>query len=123
MDIFIIDDEPDICTLVSTIVKQKGFDVDFANDLKSGFEKIKKKNPQLLFLDLNLPDGSGYSIINQVKEFNPQIKICIISAYNTPTEQQSANEYPIDKFIGKPFGKKQILDLIENLEIKPSNKY
>ena len=103
--ILIIDDETDICFLLASVLKKKGFDVSFVNSLTDGFPKVADIQPAVLFLDINLPDGSGLESISKIKSLSLNTKIIMISAYDGLKERNIANEKGADFFIGKPFNK------------------
>ena len=65
---FIIDDETDICFLLSNVLKQKGIFSECAFNLKDGVNRLKGKNPEIIFLDNHLPDGLGLNFIKQIKK-------------------------------------------------------
>ena len=106
--VLIIDDETDICFLLTNILKEKNIEVSFANSLEDGLSKISLLRPRLLFLDINLPDGSGLEAIAKIKFLNPSIKIIIISAYDSPKEKIFAFEQGADLFLSKPLNKSLI---------------
>ena len=101
--ILIIDDEVDFCFLLGNKLKKRNYKVNFAHSLSEGFEKLSTIKPSILFLDLNLPDGSGLDAIEKVKSQYPAIKIIIISAYDSSIERSLAREARADVFFGKPF--------------------
>lgn len=116
--ILIIDDEKDICLLLSSLLKKEGLETTFANTLSVGKEKIVEFSPQIIFLDLNLPDGAGFSVIPYIKMHLPYSKIVIISAYDGQRERDYANKkFGVEFFIGKPLNKQLILDTITKINL------
>lgn len=113
--ILIIDDEEDICFLLCNILQKKNMEVFLAHTLQDGLYKLSLNKPYLLFLDINLPDGSGLNAITAIKEQYPLIKIIIISAYDGLKERSQAEATGIDVFIGKPFSKEIICNTIKQL--------
>lgn len=101
--ILIIDDEVDFCFLLGNKLQKRNYQVAFAHTLTEGFEKLSTVRPAIVFLDLNLPDGSGLDAIEKVKAQYPKIKIIIISAYDSSIERSLAREARADVFFGKPF--------------------
>tara|TARA_R110002049_G_scaffold218363_1_gene389841 strand:+ start:1461 stop:1826 length:366 start_codon:yes stop_codon:yes gene_type:complete len=114
--VLIIDDEKDICQLLSALLKKEGKSTTYANTLNEGKQKIVEFNPQIIFLDLNLPDGAGFSIIPYIKSYLPNASIVIISAYDGQKEREYATkEFAIKHFLGKPLNKKLILETIATI--------
>jgi two-component system OmpR family response regulator len=111
--ILIIDDETDICFLLASLLKKKGFEVSFVHSLTDGFPKVADMQPAVLFLDINLPDGSGLESITKMKSLSMNTKIIMISAYDGLRERAIASEKGADFFIGKPFNKEIVSSTIE----------
>lgn len=97
---FVIDDEEDICLLLSRFLKRNQFQVEYAMNLKDGLENIESNKVDLLFLDNNLPDGSGIEHVKDIKMKFPEIKIVVISAMSNL--ESRALEVGADDFIAKP---------------------
>ena len=106
----IIDDEEDICILISGYLKRQKIDPEYSLTLESGLEKIKSHSPQILFLDNNLPDGSGIDSILSIRQANNKIKIVVISALTNL--QDKALNNGADAFIGKPISFQSLQNVI-----------
>jgi DNA-binding response OmpR family regulator len=106
----IIDDEEDICILLTTYLRKKNIDAHYSLTLTDGFQKIDELKPTILFLDNNLPDGSGIDSIPQIRNSNREMKIIIISAMSNLKERAIANS--ADAFIDKPISFTSIQELI-----------
>jgi DNA-binding response OmpR family regulator len=113
--ILIIDDEIDICLLVSSILKKEGHETLAANTLYEGERKFVEFNPQIVFLDLNLPDGVGFSLIPKLIKINPLIKIIIVSAYDGIKEKMEAKESGIEHFLSKPLNRNEVIQTIAKI--------
>ena len=113
--VLIIDDEPDICFLLGSMLRRKNIESAFANTLSEGFEKLNELRPALLFLDLNLTDGSGLDAIPKIKRRFPKTKIIIISAYDGSKERHTAEEAGAEFFIGKPFDREKIFGALDKV--------
>lgn len=80
--VLIVDDEIDLCLLLTGYFQRKDFDVFVAHTLKEGKEKMYNIRPDLLFLDNNLPDGFGWNEAPALAEDFPNLIINLISAYH-----------------------------------------
>jgi DNA-binding NtrC family response regulator len=80
--VLIIDDELDLCVLLKSYLVSRHYDVDMANTLTDGLSKINSFNPDILFLDNNLPDGSGWEKASEITDKYPSIKVNLISGFN-----------------------------------------
>lgn len=111
----IVDDEIDICYLLSSILKQKNLCTAYVNTLFDAETILKNENPRIIFLDNHLPDGKGVEFIDYVKKNCPAAKVVMITAYDTYSDRQKAMQEGADYFIGKPFTKDMIYKTVEKL--------
>ena len=99
----IIDDETDICYLLSRLLKHKNLETAFVNSLADANKALKNERPELIFLDNHLPDGLGLNYIPYIKKNYPDAKIIMITAHDSGDDRAKALENGADVFIGKPF--------------------
>ncbi len=118
----VVDDEKEICLLLSSMMKKLGFASDHGHSLSEGRTKLSNSEYDIVFLDLNLPDGIGFHLIDKVKESSPGAKVIIISAYDGNVERQRATSQGADYFIAKPFSKKAVVDALDQLNISYTYK-
>jgi len=81
LKVLVIDDERDICSLLDTFLTTNGYDVYTASTLTDGIRMMTETQPDIIFLDNNLPDGLGWDKIDTIQQTLPQCKINLISAY------------------------------------------
>lgn len=115
MKVLIIDDEVDICYLLSSLLKLKNLDTRYVNSLTDASKALEEVKPHIVFLDNHLPDGLGMNFIETIKKSNPDIKIVMITAHDTSTDRQIAMTEGADSFIGKPFSRETIYKTVEQL--------
>ena len=115
-NILIIEDEDDLCWLLSNILRDKGYNVLIANTISEG-EVCLKQLPDLIFLDLKLPDGDGMDIIPNINKISPQALITIISAYGSKQVMDEVMKKGVYSFIDKPFAEEDILRTIEHISL------
>lgn len=113
MTALIIDDEIEICFLLSSILRQKKLNTNFANTLREGMDILIRENPQLVFIDNNLPDGKGSNFIPLIKEYDPKITIVMITAYDTVPDKESAFRNGANYYLSKPFNRESIFSIVE----------
>jgi len=111
--ILVVDDEIEICLLVTKYLKKMGFEASYALSIADALSKTSLISYDLLFVDLNLADGSGYDLIHTLQNSNVTSKIIIISAYDS--ERQKALQKGASLFMAKPFTKKSISESLEKL--------
>ncbi len=115
LKVLIIDDETDICYLLSTLLKQKNLETEYVNTLTDATMALKKDTPEIIFLDNHLPDGLGMNFIEHIKSHYPQTKIVMITAHDTAADRQKALREGADYFIGKPFTRDVIYKTVDQL--------
>jgi DNA-binding response OmpR family regulator len=108
--VLIVDDEPDICILLSRKLQRKGFDAAYALSLNEGIERFEEIKPGYLILDHNLPDGLGLDNLERFRTANPKVKIIVISAMGHLREK--AHQAGADLFMSKPLSFKDIEEYI-----------
>lgn len=115
MNVMIVDDENDICFLLSIILIQKNMNPSYVNTLEEAKKTIDGVNPSILFLDNRLPDGYGLDYLLEVKRNHPLTKIVMITAHNSHQDQQCALQRGADYFISKPFSSETIKNTLDLL--------
>lgn len=111
----IVDDEMDICFILSGIFKNRNVSTSYANSLAEAKLLLKEEHPSILFLDNHLPDGLGVQFIVYVKENYPETKVVMITAHDTPSDKHLAFKNGADYFIGKPFSINTVHQAIDAL--------
>jgi CheY-like chemotaxis protein len=113
--VLVVDDEVEICLLVSQYLKKLGYEVAFSLSIAEALDKISTLPYDLLFVDLNLSDGSGYDLIKVIREAHAATKVIVISAYDS--ERTKALQRGASLFLAKPFTKKSIDDSLQKLNL------
>lgn len=116
--ILILDDEREICFLLATLLDKMGYKTDYAHNLDDGIQKLSTEDPfDLIFLDLNLPDGLGHNLIPVIKKQHHDAKVVMISAHGALLKQIQDSTYGIDHFITKPFDRQNITNVLTELDL------
>ena len=113
--VLIVDDELDICYLLSGMLKQRNFLTGFVNTLSDAEIALQTDTPAILFLDNHLPDGFGLDFIPFIKKNYPEVKVIMITAHDGAVERRQAYEGGVDLFVAKPLNRKMINDAIDTL--------
>ena len=115
LKVLIIDDELDICYLLSGILRQKKLRTAYVNNLSDAIIALRNDLPSLLFLDNHLPDGFGLDFIHHIKTNYPSIKIIMITAHDSAAERNRAFKEGVNFFLSKPFTRDLIYSTIDQL--------
>ncbi len=114
--ILVVDDDPDILLATSRIVKSAGYDVFEADNGKACIDLAKKQLPDLILLDVVLPDIDGFQVCEKIKKIN-ELKntfIILISGKRiSPEEQAKGLKLGADGYITRPFHSKEFIARIE----------
>lgn len=106
--LLIIDDESEIATLLTTVLKREGFVKVFsAGTVKEGLEAFKRHMPDLVLLDIMLPDGDGYGLFSKLQQIKP-VPILFISARDEEVDRLLGFALGAEDYITKPFSPKEV---------------
>jgi len=109
--ILVVDDDKDIVRLVRAYLEQSGFSVDTAYDGGSAMQKIRAETPQLIVLDLMLPDTDGWEITRTVRA-DPKLAalpIIMLTARADDVDKIVGLEIGADDYITKPFNPREVV--------------
>jgi two-component system phosphate regulon response regulator PhoB len=109
--ILIIEDEVDIAKLVGFNFERNGYSVDIAHDGREGLEKILKNQPDLVILDLMLPEIDGYKILKKMQRDtrSHSIPVIMLTAKSQIDDRLRGLELGADDYITKPFSPKELI--------------
>ena len=117
LKILIVDDEPDIRFLVSSILKRqyKKARIITAKSVQTGLEQIQSIKFDIFFFDNRLGDGTGFDLLHQVKKtyLETQPIIIFMSAYTSAPDLDKFAEKGINSFIPKPLDRNKILQTLQ----------
>lgn len=111
---FIIDDEKDICYLLSNMLRQKAIKTESASTLGEAMIALQGKDPEIIFLDNHLPDGLGVNFIKRLKHDHPLSKIIMVTAHDTASDRTKAMNEGADYFMGKPFSREAVNEALDS---------
>jgi two-component system response regulator AtoC len=103
MKLLVVDDEHLICWSLKTEFEKVGFDVLTAGTASEGINCFKENDPDIVFLDVKLPDKSGFEVLKEIKQINKDALIIIITAFGGVESAVSAIKAGAYDYIEKPF--------------------
>lgn len=112
--ILVIDDEPQIRRFLTICLESQGYRVLLTETAKQGLESVALKSPDLVIMDLGLPDMDGQELLLQLREFYKG-PVLVLSVRNTEKEKVSALDRGANDYIEKPFGANELLARIRSL--------
>jgi len=109
MRVLVVEDERLLAENISKMLKSEGFEVEIAYSISDMYKKIEVFEPELIVLDLKLPDGNALNEIQELKTELPEVGIIIISAKNTDLDKIIGIELGADDYVGKPFNTRELV--------------
>ena len=107
-EILLIEDEKNICNFIVTTLKSNDYKVTYALNASSGLSLAASGCPDLILLDLGLPDMDGIDVIRNIRNWS-NVPIIVISARTQEKEKVLALDLGADDYISKPFGNAELL--------------
>lgn len=122
--ILIVEDDGDIAGVLTLYVESAGYNVIQATTLKDAMQAIKEHKPDLLLLDVNLPDGNGFDFAVQIRERTEAI-IIFITVNNNIDDKLAGFDAGADDYLTKPFIPKEVVariraNLKRRQQLKPN---
>lgn len=111
--ILLIDDDPDVITVLQLLLKKKGYEVATASREEEAYNQVKQFEPDLVVLDVLLSGVDGRTICKKLKNSPASKHIPIIMFSAHPGAQKNMEEFGADDFISKPFESSKLLERIE----------
>jgi two-component system KDP operon response regulator KdpE len=106
--ILVVDDEPNIIATVAPLLRARGYEVFSAMTGRAALEAIERDQPDLMVLDLGLPDLDGAEVCRRVRETSG-IPILVLSARGAEGDKVKALDAGADDYVTKPFGTEELL--------------
>lgn len=122
MKVLIIDDQTAILESLSMFLSEKGYDPITAEYGKAGLEKVRSELPDVVILDIRLPDMNGIDVLKEVKSINDQIFVIMITAFHEMKTTIEAMKYGAYEYINKPININELeislQKVVETLKLK-----
>nr|MBP9675012.1 response regulator transcription factor [Bacteriovoracaceae bacterium] len=113
--ILIVEDEKNLGETLHDYLKNKNFSCDLAITAQMAEQKFKENNPNIVLMDIGLPDGSGIDLARKWREKSKNFVLLFLSAQNNPATRLEALELGGDDYITKPFELKELTLRLEKI--------
>lgn len=112
--VLVVDDNEATCTLITALL-QRDFQVDAVNDGLDAIDRLKTKNYAAILLDLRMPNGDGYAVLDHLKEHRPAAlpSVIVLTASLGQKEMARVRAYDICAVVAKPFEVESLLALVK----------
>lgn len=119
--VLVVDDDPDIVTAIVAALSDTGVNVETANDGATAVEIAEKKDPDLVILDIMLPQKSGFLVLERLRKGKPagsKPHVIMITGNQGKRHKQYAESLGVDDYLNKPFRMERLMEMTEKLLAK-----
>lgn len=109
MRVLIIDDEPIMQDVLTTLLRREGFAVVQAASAQEGLQAVEEQEVDLVLLDLMLPDRPGLEVLKEIKKRDPEIVVVVITAFSSLESAITAMREGAFHYIAKPFKNQEVI--------------
>ena len=121
--ILIIDDDLDMCTLLSRFLGKKGYDVDSAHSASKGIAKVAEGSFDIVLCDFRLGDKDGKDVLVKIKEIDPETIVIIITGYSDIKTAVDVIKLGAFDYITKPLVPDEVINVIEKALAAPADDH
>ncbi|MCX5695014.1 MAG: response regulator [Candidatus Omnitrophica bacterium] len=100
--LLLVDDEKGLCDILKDFFKIYGLQALIATNGKEAVALVKKQKPQIVILDIQMPDMSGLEVLKEIKQIDSSIKVIMITVMDDEQTKNAARQLGADEFITKP---------------------
>jgi DNA-binding response OmpR family regulator len=112
--VLVVDDDPDVRALVSTLLGRAGYLVTEAPDGRAALKALYGQRPDLVVLDVNMPDLDGWATLERIRDLS-DVPVVMLSARGEELEKVRALRAGADDYVTKPFGRQELLARVESV--------
>ena len=117
--ILVIDDEQGIRNLLDTLLRRKGYDVVLAESGRQGLELYRRERPDVIVLDLKMPEMDGLTVLRQIKNLDPGKHVIILTGAGTAEAEQQVRALGVTEYVEKEFSLHLLGDSLKRLLNNP----
>lgn len=113
--VLVIDDEPDLRLALGALMRHAGFAVAEAADGRAGIRAVMDARPDLVLLDVGMPELDGWQVLERVRELDPGLPVIMVTAHGLEMERVRGLRTGADDYVVKPFGSQELLARVDRL--------
>jgi CheY-like chemotaxis protein len=115
--ILLIDDEKDLCALLGNALSSRGFQMEYAHTRGEALKCLAGRRPDLILLDLSLPDGDGLALLSHLRKTRPAPAVIITTAFGSEEVRSEAEKLGASGFLDKPYDEEDVIRKIRKIGI------
>ena len=116
--VLVVDDDPLILRIVSTILDLEEFDVATAQDAAEAMQILDGARPDIVVTDVMMPGMDGFELCRKIKDDHPTMPVILLTAREDDDSLRQGKESGSDAYLTKPFSPLELIDAIESLLAK-----
>lgn len=115
--VLLIEDEPNIIEAIRFILSRDGYSVDAHSDGSTAIKTIETKSPDMVILDVMLPNRSGFDILRDLREQDDtrNLPVLMLTARGQKKDREMAERFGASQFMTKPFSNSEMLNAVHSL--------
>ena len=113
--ILIVDDNPNMSTLLSDILEIFDFQGVHADDGNAALEQLRRGKYDMVFTDLRMPNMDGHDLLKAIKSEHPEMPVVVVTGYSCADTRDAVLSEKADGFLSKPFKVNEIQALLSSL--------
>ncbi|NRA98738.1 MAG: response regulator [Rhodobacteraceae bacterium] len=115
--VLLIEDEPNIIEAIRFILSRDGWTVDTHSDGSTAVDEVLRRNPDLVILDVMLPNRSGYDILSDLRasDTTRDLPVLMLTARGQKKDKEMAERVGASRFMTKPFSNAEVLASVREL--------
>jgi CheY-like chemotaxis protein len=117
--ILVIDDEQGIRNLLDTLLRRKGYDVVLAESGRQGLELFRRERPDVIVLDLKMPEMDGLTVLRQIQNLDPGKPVIILTGAGTAEAERQVRALGVTEYVEKEFSLHLLGDSLKRLLNNP----
>src|SRR2546428_2724586 len=114
LSVLVVDDEVLIRKSLTKVLRARGYAVEPASTGAEGLQKVTELRPQVMILDMRLPDTDGLSVLRRVREMDPLLQVIVITAFGDVQSAVDAMKLGACDFLRKPYEMEDIVLAVES---------
>ena len=117
--ILVIDDEEGIRNLLDTLLRLKGYDVVLVASGRKGLELFRRERPDVVVLDLNMPEMGGVVVLQQIRTLKPDQPVIVLTGAGTPEKELQVHALGVQEFVEKEFSLHRLGEALKRVLMPP----
>jgi DNA-binding response OmpR family regulator len=113
-EILVVDDDPDIRTLVRTLLERSGATVHEASDGRTALREFHSRRPDLVVLDVSMPELDGWEVLERIRDLS-DVPVIMLTARGQELERVRGLQGGADDYVVKPFGRQELIARVQAL--------